>query len=124
LKSGVLLTEALDHAVKSVGNVHVRKKLLMLQKEIKEGHRLSDSIAKTGFLPDTFTGLIEIGEQTGNLTGVFSDMEERLRASYENRVTNLITLVEPVLIILMGLIVGSVVVAMLLSMVTISDINF
>jgi general secretion pathway protein F len=51
-------------------------------------------------------------------------MEERLRASYENRVTNLITLVEPVLIILMGLIVGSVVVAMLLSMVSISDINF
>jgi type II secretory pathway component PulF len=124
LKSGVLLTEALDHAVKSVGNVHVRKKLLMLQKEVKEGNRLSDAIARTAFLPDTFTGLIEIGEQTGNLSGVFSEMEERLRASYENRVTSLITLVEPVLIILMGLIVGSVVVAMLLSMVTISDINF
>ena len=124
LKSGVVLTEALDHAVRSVGNVYIRKKLLMVEKEIREGNKLSDSMAKANFLPDIFTGLIEVGEQTGNLSEVFSEMEQRLRATYENSVTSFVTLIEPVMIILMGLIVGSVVVTMLLSMVSISDINF
>jgi type II secretory pathway component PulF len=124
LKSGVVLTEALDHAVRSIGNVYIRKKLLMVEKEIREGGKLSDSMAKADFLPDVFTGLIEVGEQTGNLSEVFSEMEQRLRATYENSVTSFVTLIEPVMIIIMGLIVGSVVVTMLLSMVSISDINF
>ena len=96
----------------------------LVEKEIREGSKLSDSMAKADFLPDVFTGLIEVGEQTGNLSEVFSEMEQRLRASYENSVTSFVTLIEPVMIILMGLIVGSVVVTMLLSMVSISDINF
>lgn len=124
LKSGVILTEAIDYAVKSISNVFIRKKLLTLKDEIRQGKQLSESIAKTGFLPDIFYGLIEVGEKTGNLSEIFSEMGERLRTLYENRVTGLITIIEPAMIILMGLIVGSVVVVMLLSMVSISDITF
>jgi type II secretory pathway component PulF len=81
-------------------------------------------MAKTGFLPEMFEGLLEAGEQTGNLGAVFSEIEARMRDRYENSVTSLITLIEPVMILVMGLIVGSVVVVMLLSMVSISDIDF
>lgn len=124
LKSGVVLTEALDYAVNSIGNSFIRKQLIMVKDEIKQGKKLSDTMAKTGFLPEVFDGLMEVGEQTGNLSEVFSEMEKRLRSVYEDRVASLITVIEPVMIIFMGLVVGSVVVVMLLSMVSISDINF
>jgi type II secretory pathway component PulF len=124
LKSGVVLSEALDYAVKSIGNVFLRKQLMIVKDEIKQGKKLSVAMAKTGFLPDMFDGLMEVGEQTGNLSEVFSEMEQRLKGLYEDRVTGLITVIEPIMIIFMGLIVGSVVIVMLLSMVSISDINF
>lgn len=124
LKSGVVLTEALEYAVKSIGNIFLRKQLMIVKDEIKQGKKFSAAMAKTGFLPDVFDGLMEVGEQTGNLSEVFSEMEKRLRSLYEDRVTALITVIEPIMILFMGLIVGSVVVVMLLSMVSISDINF
>ncbi|MBC2696414.1 MAG: type II secretion system F family protein [Desulfobacteraceae bacterium] len=124
LKSGVVLTEALDYAIKSIGNIFLRKQLMIVKNEIKQGKKFSAAMAKTGFLPDVFDGLMEVGEQTGNLSEVFSEMEKRLRSLYEERVTSLITVIEPIMIIFMGLVVGSVVVVMLLSMVSISDINF
>ena len=124
LKSGVVLTEALEYAVKSIGNIFLRKQLMIVKDEIKQGKKFSVAMAKTGFLPDVFDGLMEVGEQTGNLSEVFSEMEKRLRSLYEDRVAGLITVIEPIMILVMGLVVGSVVVVMLLSMVSISDINF
>lgn len=124
LKSGVVLAEALDYALRSIGNIFLRKQLMIVKDEIKQGRKFSAAMAKTGFLPDVFDGLMEVGEQTGNISEVFSEMEKRLRSLYEERVTALITIIEPIMILFMGLIVGSVVVVMLLSMVSINDINF
>jgi type II secretory pathway component PulF len=124
LKSGVVLSDAFDYAVRSIGNVFLQKQLMLVKKEIKQGQKLSEAMAKTGFLPDIFEGLLEVAEQTGNLGEVFSEIEARMRERYEDSVTRLITLIEPIMILVMGLIVGSVVVVMLLSMVSISDIDF
>ena len=124
LRSGVVLSEALAHAISTVGNAVLRKSLLSVGREIKQGQKFSTAMEKTAFLPETFAGLIEVGEQTGNLAEVFVAMEERLHESYENQVAGLITLIEPVMIIFMSLIVGSIVVVMLLSMVAINNIQF
>jgi type II secretory pathway component PulF len=124
LKSGVILTEALDYAVKSINNSFLRRTLLVLKGDVRQGKQLSESIAKTGFLPDIFTGIIEAGEKTGSLPDVFSELEGRLKTIYEDRVNILITILEPAMIIFMGIVVGSVVVVMLLSMVSVSDISF
>ena len=82
------------------------------------------SIIPTIFALYIFKGIIEAGEKTGRLSDVFCELEERLKTMYEERVNILITVLEPAMIIFMGLIVGSVVVVMLLSMVSVSDINF
>lgn len=124
LKSGVVLSEALEYAVQSIGNVLIQKRVLTVREAVRAGKGLSEALGKTGFLPEVFRGLIEVGEQTGSLAAVFSEMERRLRTHYEERVETLVTLIEPALIIFMGLIVGTVVVTMLLSMVSISDIQF
>lgn len=124
LRSGVVLTEALDYAIKSIGNLLIQKQMTIVKEEIKQGKKLSESLAKINFLPEIFNGIIEVGEQTGDLAGVFFEMEKRLKDTYESRVTGLVNLIEPIMILFMGLVVGSVVVVMLLSMVSISDINF
>jgi len=67
---------------------------------------------------------LRAGEQTGNLSQIFSEMQKRLKGLYELQVSTLITLIEPAMIILMGLLVGSVVVTMLLSIISINYINF
>lgn len=124
LKSGVVLSEALDYAVQSVGNLAIRKQLLIVKNEIKQGGKFSEAMTRTGFLPEIFAGLLEVGEQTGNLAEVFSEMEQRLKSQYEGQVANLITIIEPLMIIFMSLVVGSIVAIMLLSMVSVNDINF
>lgn len=124
LKSGVVITTALDYAIQSVGNLFIKKKLVMVKDDVRQGKRFSEAIAKTGFFEDIFIGLIEVGEQTGDLSEIFADIEKRLRQKYEERISNLIVFIEPVMIILMGVGVGGVVVAMLLSLVSINDIQF
>ncbi|HDM75138.1 MAG TPA: type II secretion system F family protein [Deltaproteobacteria bacterium] len=124
LESRVVLSEALDHSVRLVGNTYIRKKLLVVKKEVREGKSLSEAISKTGLLAVEFNALIEVGEETGGLAAVFKEIEGRLRTQYEVMVTDIITLIEPIMIIVMGLIVGSLVVVMLLSIVSVSDISF
>lgn len=124
LKSGVLLNDALGYAVHSVSNFQLRKRLLTVKNEIQQGKKFSQALEKTDFLPEIFDALLEVGEQTGNLAEVLTELENRLQDNYENLVAALITIIEPVVIIFMSLIVGSVVIVMLLSMVSINDINF
>jgi general secretion pathway protein F len=81
-------------------------------------------MAKTELFSDAFDGLIEIGEQTGNLAGIFHEMEIRLKTDYENSVSAMIKIIEPVMIVVMGSIVGSVVIVMLLSIVSLNEIGF
>jgi type II secretory pathway component PulF len=124
LKSGILLVDALGYAIRSIGNVRVQKQLISARGEVKQGRKLSEALTRTGFLPEIYIGVIEVGEQTGNLTEIFSDMEARFKDDYENRLAAMITLLEPIMILVMGLIVGSVVVIMLLSIVSVNDLNF
>ena len=124
LTSGVVLSDAMDHAVDSVSNFFVKKKLVHIKQQVRRGENLSTALAGVGFLPDMFDGLVEVGEETGNLAQVFKEMEERLKTEYENSIMTLVALIEPVMIIVMGLVVGSIVVGLLLSMVSVNDMAF
>ena len=124
LQNGVVITTALDYAIKSVGNSHIRARLLTVTDNVRQGKKLSEAIVKIDFFPKTYISLIEVGEQTGNLSGIFSQMKERLNRIYENRIIAFITLIEPLMILVMGTIVGSVVVVMMLSIVSINDVGF
>ncbi len=124
LQRGVLLVDALSYAIQSVGNRQIRRRLLTVRDGVKQGQPLSDTIAKTGFFPDIYTGVLEVGEQAGSLLAVFQDMEHRMRTGYEQQLTALITLIEPVMIVVMGGIVGSIVVIMMLSIVSLQQMPF
>ncbi len=123
LDSGVLLSEALELAVSAVGNRYLRQALQPVVAEVRQGNTLSSSLVKTGFMPENYEALLTAGEEAGTLTEIFSEIESRLKLTFENKVLAFVTLIEPLLIIVMGLMVGGVVIMMLLSMVSINDIG-
>ncbi len=124
LQSGVLLVDALNYSIRAVGNSFIRRTLLTVRDEVKHGGKLSQALGKTGFLPEIYAGVVEVGEQAGSLPEVFRDMEQRTKAEYERRLSGLVSLLEPLLILLMGLMVGAIVIIMLLSTVSLQQIDF
>ncbi len=124
LKNKVVISDALEYGVRVVENSFVKNKLVNVKNEVRQGNKLSVVMAQTGLFSDAFDGLIEIGEQTGNLAGIFHEMEVRLKTEYENSVSAMIKIIEPVMIVVMGSIVGSVVIVMLLSIVSLNEIGF
>ena len=123
LQNNILIDEALGYAVDAVGNRYFRKRIRFLQKDIKQGSELSHMLAKTYFFPPGFISLIEVGEHSGNLAEIFQELEERFRIRFEENVARFTTLIEPLLILIMGCIVGSIVIAMLMSIVSLQDIK-
>ena len=77
---------------------------------------------QTTLFSDLFLSLIEIGEESGEVTQIFSELADRSRNEFTQWVSRVTALLEPLLIITMGLIVGGVVVTMMLSVMSINDV--
>ena len=91
--------------------------------QVSQGIPLSGSLSKVDIIEPLMMSLVRVGEETGELDVVFERIAERAKETFEGRIIKLTSLLEPVLIVSMGLIVGSVVVTMLLSIVSINDVS-
>jgi len=78
---------------------------------------------KTRLFPDYFASLLEVGEESGELARVFAEIARRSRDTFSNWTLRLTTLLEPLLILIMGLIVGGVVVVMMLSITSVTEVG-
>lgn len=122
LSNGVVLSDALEYSTDSVSNSYIKDLVTPVKNKVRQGESLSSSLENIDFFPEIYDGLIEAGEQTGSLGEVFFEMEARIKKDYEKKITGLLTALEPIMIVIMGVIVGSVVVGLLLSMVSVNDI--
>ncbi|MFB0565583.1 MAG: type II secretion system F family protein [Candidatus Aminicenantaceae bacterium] len=111
LEAGISLLTAIGISIQAVPNKFLVKKMKDLPEYIKNGESLSDSLAKTDFFVPLALDMIRIGETSANLEGMLRDVadvyDERIRA----RIETFVSLIEPVIIIFIGLLVA----AMLLS---------
>lgn len=123
LANGVLLEKALSLSIKSVSVNAYQKQLLNSYNNLKSGTSLTESLALGGLLNDLQNGLVEIGEESGDLTTVFEEITARSRDDFESWINKFTSLLEPLLIMMMGLIVGVIVVVMLMSIVSVQDIG-
>lgn len=123
LQSGVLIDRCLEMAVGSVKNGSIRNGLLVARDRVKKGESLTVALRSSPLYSDFTISLIEVGEESGNLTPVFSEISARSRREFESWVNRLTSLLEPILILTMGAIVGGVVVIMLLSIVSVNNIG-
>ncbi|MEL0633120.1 type II secretion system F family protein [Pseudoalteromonas carrageenovora] len=124
LESGVSLSSGLQLASETVINPKLKKSLRNIVVSVSAGGVLSDELAKLTLFDDIGISLISVGEESGTLTSSFTEIAQRARLSFEQWLVKFTAMLEPLLILVMGGIVGSVVITMLLSIVSINDVSF
>ena len=114
LSSGIPITDALDKSVAVVNNKILKREVERLREEINSGANLSDSLKASRFFPAFIVSIITIGEETGTLSKSLSRIADDYERDVERILKAGIRLLEPAIILIMGLIVGFIVVSMLL----------
>ena len=124
LKSGISVERAMMFSAEVVKNGIFRRQLLAAENKVRQGSALANAFRQTLLFDEMHTGLIEVGEKSGDLEVIFKEITEREQVNFDSLVTRFTALLEPVLILLMAGIVGSVVVVMLMSIIAIQDVGF
>ena len=114
IRSGVPIDQALTLANGNINNAIINKEIGIARLKIKQGGALSPALSQTRLYPAFYVSLLEVGEESGNLERVFTEIATRSRNDFESWTQKLTTLLEPLMILFMGGFVGSVVVVMLL----------
>jgi type IV pilus assembly protein PilC len=111
LEGGISLLSAVGIARKAVPNKYLQQRMEGLQDFIKNGESISESLNKAGFFTPLALDMIRIGETSANLEGMLAEVSDVYDERIRSRIDTFVSLIEPVIIIFMGLIVA----AMLLS---------
>jgi general secretion pathway protein F len=114
LESGVPLLTALEISKNVVGNSHIADAVQKASDEVREGQSLSLPLARSGLFPPIATEMIGVGEQSGNLEQMLYKIADAYEKEVESNVTTMTSMLEPVMILVMGLVVGFIVVSILL----------
>jgi len=114
LRGGIPLVQALDTTAGVVNNAVVARQLRDVRKLVTEGVSLANAFERTRLAPDMTVRMIEVGESSGDLPQMLEDVAEFYDQEVENRLAVLTTMIEPVLMLSMGLIIAAIVVALYL----------
>lgn len=122
LQSGVNLLSALVDAGPVIGNPVYIAQLDLVRKDIAEGIPFSDALSKFKIFPDFFVQMVRVGEEGGRLDSVLADIAESYEKEIEADLKTLSSLIEPAIILVLGLVIGAMVIAMLLPIFNINSI--
>ena len=114
MESGVHILEGLNIVSRATGNVIVKESLMKARDDISSGATFAVSLNKTELFPPLVIQMIAVGESTGTLDAMLSKVADYYEEEVDNAVTNLTQMLEPALIIFLGVTVGTLVVAMYL----------
>ncbi|OIO38903.1 MAG: type II secretion system protein GspF [Candidatus Omnitrophica bacterium CG1_02_49_10] len=114
VKSGVPILTALDIVGKTSGNKVVEKSVLEARSNVKEGETISEPLRRSGVFPPMVVHMIAVGEKTGELEKMLSKIADFYDEQVDAAVSGLMSAMEPLIILFLGLIVGGIVIAMFL----------
>ena len=123
LDAGLPVDRALTLATGNIRHGLLRREVASAVEKVKRGEQISRVMRQTRIFPDYFASLLEVGEESGELARVFTEIAKRSRDDFSSWALRLTTLLEPLLILIMGLIVGGVVVVMMLSITSVADVG-
>ena len=110
--AGVNLLESLEIAKSVSSNVVVSEALENVKKGVFSGDTLTKLFLKEPLFPPTFSQLISVGEQTGQLDEMFNSVASYYEEEFDTAVDNMSTLIEPIMIVFMGVMIGGLMIAM------------
>jgi len=116
LTSGVPILEALDITARTAGNVILEDVIVVVKKRIEEGGTMADPMRESKFFPPMVTQMVSVGESTGELDSMLTKVADYYEEEADTVVANLLTLLEPVMMVILGILVGGIVIAMYMPM--------
>ena len=116
LNGGVELLQALDIVKNIVGNVHMRKALEEARDGVREGRSLAKEISKSGYFPNLLSQMVAIGEKSGKMENMLSKAGKSFTSEVNAAIAGLTSLIEPLMMIVLGGLVFSIVISVLMPM--------
>jgi type IV pilus assembly protein PilC len=121
LTGGIPLVQGLETAADSLGTPLLRKTLDKAGKTVREGQSLSSSLAATKIFPPLAVDMIEVGESTGALPAMLTSVAEFYEEDVNTKMTAALSLIEPAIMIFMGMFVAFVLIALYLPIFSLAD---
>lgn len=121
LQSGVPIIEAIKISRDVIDNDVVSNRLAVIEEGVSKGKGISGPLRESGVFPPIVTQMVSVGEEAGRLEDTFLLIAERFEAETRSLIKRFVSLFEPVLILLMGLVVGFIVISMLIGIFSINE---
>ncbi len=114
MKSGVAILEGFDIIAKTAGNIIIEENLLSIKEDVANGSSVAEPLRKSELFPPMVSHMVSVGEKTGKLDEMLEKTADYYEAEVDDTVNNLSTLIEPIIIVFLGVIIGFIVIAMYL----------
>jgi type IV pilus assembly protein PilC len=114
ISSGVPILDALHITAKSAGNKVVENSVMYTRERISEGRTMADPLAETGVFPPMVVQMIAVGESTGAMDAMLQKIADFYEDEVDTAVAALTSLLEPVMMVVLGVLLGGLIIAMYL----------
>ena len=121
LSSGVPILLAFDIASETSGNTVISKAVVLARNSIKEGNTIAKPLEQSGEFPVMVTQMIEVGEESGTITEMLNKISDFMETDIKQGIQALVSAMEPLAIVIMAVVVGTIVIALFLPLFSISD---
>jgi general secretion pathway protein F len=124
LQSGVPLLNALQIVRGTLGSESIAEMIQSVREEVRKGRGIAEPLKRSDIFPPMAVHMVKVGEETGRLDEMLTKIAERFDTEVRTSVKRMLSLLEPAMILFMGLIVGFIVIAMLLAIFSINELPF
>jgi len=121
LQSGVPTLAALDIVKSVVGNTVLANAIQKARENVREGEPIADPLRRSGLFPPVVVQMVAVGEKSGELEKMLLKISDSFDRTVDTRITGLMALLEPIIILVMGLVIGFIVIAIMLPMLQMSS---
>ncbi len=121
LGGGIPLVNAIDVAARSIANQHMAHELQAAGQQVREGRALSAAMTASGSFPDVSIKMVEVGESTGALQEMLNSLSDFYDEEIETSLGRFVTMVEPILLVVMGLVIAGLLLALYMPLFNLSS---
>jgi type IV pilus assembly protein PilC len=114
---GIPLVSSLELAARAVANLVWERALMVVTERVREGQSLWESLEKTGLVSDIAVEMVKVGESTGSLEEMLTSASEFTEEEIDQKLTRVVTMIEPLMLIFMAIVVGGMLLAIYLPLI-------
>jgi len=121
LGGGIPLVNALEVSARSLGNQYMAGEMQIAAQQVREGRALATAMEQSGAFPDVSIKMVEVGESTGALQEMLNSLADFYDEEIETNLGRFVTLVEPILLVIMGIVIAGLLLALYLPLFNLSS---